>query len=122
MTLITTRINKTLKGHKAVILLNTESPRTQVEAIQKQFPDLTIKTFIEKKRGAPLEPEFDQGEWKDTTIILTAVATNHLLPKPEQVPHLQYIQLTSAGADHLIKTPIFTDTKIPVCTANGVHG
>ncbi|GKU22037.1 unnamed protein product [Fusarium langsethiae] len=122
MTLITTRTNKSLKGHKAIILLNTESPKTQVEAIQKRFPDLTIKTFIEKKHGAPLEPPFDEGEWRDTTIILTGVTTAKLLPEPEQVPHLQYIQLTSAGADHLIKTPIFTNTKIPICTANGVHG
>ncbi|CEI66079.1 unnamed protein product [Fusarium venenatum] len=122
MTLIVTKTNKSLKGHKAIILLNTESPKTQVEAIQKQFPDLTIKTFIEKKHNEPLEPQFDEKEWKDTTIILTAVATVHLLPKPEQVPHLQYIQLTSAGVDHLTKNPLFADTKIPICTANGVHG
>ncbi|KAL6921051.1 hypothetical protein FSST1_005077 [Fusarium sambucinum] len=122
MTLIVTKTNKSLKGHKAIILLNTESPKTQVEAIQKRFPDLTIKTFIEKKHNEPLEPEFDEKEWKDTTIILTAVATVHLLPKPEQVPHLQYIQLTSAGVDHLTKNPLFAETKIPICTANGVHG
>ncbi|KAK6719411.1 hypothetical protein SNK05_002548 [Fusarium graminearum] len=122
MTLITTRTNKTLKGHKAVILLNTESPRTQVDVIQKRFPSLVIKTFIEKKRGEPLEPEFDEEEWKDTTIILTAVATVHLLPRPEQAPHLQYVQLTSAGADYFIKNPLFTDTTIPICTASGVHG
>ncbi|RGP81735.1 d-3-phosphoglycerate dehydrogenase [Fusarium longipes] len=122
MTLIITRTNKTLKGHKAIILWNSEYPQTQVDAIQKQFPDLTIKIFIEKKHGAPLEPEFDDKEWENTTIILTAVATNHLLPRPDQVPHLQYIQLTSAGVDHLIKNPIFTDTKVPVCTASGVHG
>ncbi|UZP34939.1 hypothetical protein NXS19_002755 [Fusarium pseudograminearum] len=122
MTLITTRTNKILKGHKAVILLNTESPRTQVDAIQKRFPSLVIKTFIENKRGEPMEPEFDEQEWKDTTIILTAVATVRLLPRPEQVPHLQYVQLTSAGADYFIKNPLFTDTKIPICTASGVHG
>lgn len=122
MTLIKATSNKTLKGHKAVIILNSEPPEAQIDVIKKQFPDLIIKAFSEKKPGEPLEPNFDEKEWEDTTIILTAVATSHLLPKPEQAPHLQYVQLTSAGADHMLDKPIFTDTKISVCTANGVHG
>ncbi|RFN50835.1 d-3-phosphoglycerate dehydrogenase [Fusarium flagelliforme] len=113
MTLIKATSNKSLKGHKAIIILNSEAPEAQIHAIKKQFPDLTIKAFSEKKRGEPLEPVFDEKEWEDTTIILTAVATSHLLPKPEQAPHLQYVQLTSAGADHMMDKPIFTDTKIP---------
>ncbi|RBR24388.1 uncharacterized protein FIESC28_02878 [Fusarium coffeatum] len=122
MTLVKATSNKPLKGHKAIILLNSEPPEDQIDAIKTQFPDLIIKAFSEKKHGEPLEPAFDEKEWEDTNIILTAVATSHLLPKPEQAPHLQYVQLTSAGADHMMDKPIFTDTKIPVCTANGVHG
>lgn len=122
MTLITTTNRKGLKGHKAIILLTSAPPQDVTDTIQKQFPGLTIKIFLEEKPGAPLKPELDEGEWEETTIILTAVATAHLLPKPEQVPHLQYVQLTSAGADHMLNDPIFTKTKIPVCTANGVHG
>ena len=122
MTLIKATSNKSLKGHKAIIFLNSEPPEDQIDAIKKQFPNLIIKTFTEKKHGEPLEPDFDEKEWEDTTIILTAVATSNLLPKPEQAPHLQYVQLTSAGADHMMNKPIFNDTKIPVCTANGVHG
>ncbi|CAG7566405.1 unnamed protein product [Fusarium equiseti] len=121
MTLIKATSNKSLKGHKAIILLNSEPPEVQIDAIKKQFPDLIIKAFTEKKHGEPLEPVFDEKEWEDTTIILTAVATSHLLPKPEQAPHLQYVQLTSAGADHMMDKPIFTDTKIPpIDSANEV--
>ncbi|KAH7485807.1 hypothetical protein FOMA001_g5224 [Fusarium oxysporum f. sp. matthiolae] len=117
MTLVRIPNNKTLKGHKAVIFSTVEPPKAQIDAIQKQFPDLTIKTFIQPW-GAPLDPSFKEEEWQDTTVLLTAT----LLPKPEQAPHLQYVQLTSAGANHLIKDPLFTDTKIPFSTANGVHG
>lgn len=117
MTLVRITNNKTLKGHKAVIFSTVEPPKAQIDAIQKQFPDLTIKTFIQPW-GAPLDPSFKEEEWQDTTVLLTAT----LLPKPEQAPHLQYVQLTSAGANHLIKDPLFTDTKIPFSTANGVHG
>ncbi|KAF9776529.1 hypothetical protein IL306_005281 [Fusarium sp. DS 682] len=117
MTLVRITNNKTLKGHKAIIFSTIEPPQSEIDAIQKQFPDLIIKTYIQPW-GAPLDPNFNEQEWKDTTVLLTAT----LLPKPEQAPHLQYIQLTSAGANHLIKDPLFTDTKIPFSTANGVHG
>ncbi|KAF4447166.1 hypothetical protein F53441_9311 [Fusarium austroafricanum] len=117
MTLIRTTSNKTLKGHKAIIFTTTELPQSQIDAIQKQFPDLTIKVFIQPW-GAPLDPNFKKEEWKDTTAFLTATA----LPEPEQVPNLQYVQLSSAGANHLIKHPLFVETKIPFSTANGVHG
>ncbi|KAF5666441.1 d-3-phosphoglycerate dehydrogenase [Fusarium circinatum] len=117
MTLVRISNNKSLKGHKAIIFSTVEPPKAHIDAIQKQFPDLTIKTFIQPW-GAPLDPSFKEEEWQDTTVLLTAT----LLPKPEQAPHLQYVQLTSAGANHLIKDPLFTDTKIPFSTANGVHG
>jgi hypothetical protein len=117
MTLIQTVKNKTLKGHKAIIFATKETPQAQFDAIRKQFPDLTIKTFI-SSWGAPLDPNFNEEEWKDTTVFLTAT----YLPKPEQVPHLLYVQLQSAGANHLLQHPLFADTKVPFSTANGVHG
>ncbi|KAM0354372.1 hypothetical protein ACHAPU_001416 [Fusarium lateritium] len=117
MTLIRTNLNKTLKGHKAIVFATTKLPQAQVDAIQKQFPDLHLKIFVQAW-GAPLNPEFDEDEWKETTVFLTAT----YLPKPEQVPHLQYVQLTSAGANHLLNDALFADTKIPFSTANGVHG
>ncbi|KAF4340531.1 d-3-phosphoglycerate dehydrogenase [Fusarium beomiforme] len=117
MTLVRITSNKTLKGHKAIIFSTIEPPKSHIDAIQKQFPDLIIKTYVQPW-GAPLDPSFNEEDWKDTTVFLTAT----YLPKPEQVPHLQYVQLTSAGANHLIKEPLFANTKIPFSTANGVHG
>jgi phosphoglycerate dehydrogenase-like enzyme len=39
---------------------------------------------------------------------------------PEQAPHLKWIQLSSAGADHLLGTPIM-NSDIAITTASGIH-
>ncbi|KAI8686680.1 hypothetical protein NCS56_00328500 [Fusarium sp. Ph1] len=117
MTLIKTLTNKTLKGHKAVIFTTVPAPQSQLDRIQEQFPDLKIVTRLQPW-GAPLDPDFKEEEWKDTTVLLTAT----ILPTREQAPHLQYVQLTSAGANHIVDRPLFSGTNIPFSTANGVHG
>lgn len=38
------------------------------------------------------------------------------------MPNIKFIQFISAGTNHVSKHPIYTDTKIPLCSANGVHG
>ncbi len=47
--------------------------------------------------------------------------TGRVLPKPEQVPHLRWIQLYSAGINHVIKEPIFASEDIEVTTTSGIH-
>jgi lactate dehydrogenase-like 2-hydroxyacid dehydrogenase len=37
-------------------------------------------------------------------------------------PSLKFIQFFSAGTNHVAQHPIYTDSKIPLCSANGVHG
>lgn len=38
------------------------------------------------------------------------------------IPKIKFIQFISAGTNHVHKHPIYTDSKIPLCSANGVHG
>lgn len=63
-------------------------------------------------------------EWKDVTILLTFT----YLPQPKDAPKLQYVQLISAGANHILDHPLFRDGRgdgkeeVQFCTANGVHG
>lgn len=64
-------------------------------------------------------------EWKDVTILLTFT----YLPQPKDAPTLQYVQLISAGANHVLGHPLFRDGRgdgeeeeVVFCTANGVHG
>lgn len=117
MTLIKTLNNRTLKGHKAIIFTTVPVPQSQFDAIQKQFPDLEILVRLQPW-GAPLDPNFKEEEWTDATLLLTST----VLPTRDQAPHLQYVQLTSAGANHIVDRPLFSETNIPFCTANGVHG
>lgn len=48
------------------------------------------------------------------------------LPPARLVPTiaktLKFIQLTSAGVNHLAAHPIFTSTSIPITTTSGIHG
>jgi phosphoglycerate dehydrogenase-like enzyme len=53
----------------------------------------------------------------------TYLATLFWLPKSaKEIPNIKLIQFFSAGTNHVAKHPIYTDSKIPLCSANGVHG
>jgi lactate dehydrogenase-like 2-hydroxyacid dehydrogenase len=59
----------------------------------------------------------------DITSRATYVATLFWLPKDAKaIPNTKLIQFFSAGTNHISQHPIYTDSKIPLCSANGVHG
>jgi phosphoglycerate dehydrogenase-like enzyme len=109
--------NKTLKGHKAIILTIAAAPQEQIDAIRKQFPDLKIVARIQPW-GEPLRDDFPEEEWKDATILLTST----VLPTRDVAPNLQYVQLAVVGTSHILDIPLFKETDIPFSTASGVHG
>jgi phosphoglycerate dehydrogenase-like enzyme len=45
-----------------------------------------------------------------------------LPPNAEAAPNLKFIQFVSAGVNHVAQHPIYTDSKIPLLSANGIHG
>ena len=45
-----------------------------------------------------------------------------LPPSASAAPNLKFIQFASAGVNHIAQHPIYTDSKIPLLSANGVHG
>ncbi|KAL1874744.1 hypothetical protein VTK73DRAFT_272 [Phialemonium thermophilum] len=114
-----TAANPTLRGHKLLILTPTVVDPNTIEKIKQAFPDLQVAAhkveFFQKSlpEGVPEE------EWRNVTILLT---TGNLLPSPEQAPLLRYVQLFSAGANNILNNPLFKDTDITFCSANGVHG
>ncbi|TQS32682.1 hypothetical protein Golomagni_06996, partial [Golovinomyces magnicellulatus] len=81
-------------------------PKHAIETIHARFPDLEV--VLAKDLPA---------QYKDATIIVV----NQQYPTIEEAPKLQLVQVTSAGANRPVSLPIFQDTKIPFCTANGVH-
>lgn len=60
--------------------------------------------------------------YADAIKRATYLATLDWLPAPSLAHRLKFIQFASAGINHVAKHPIYTDTKIPLCSANGVHG
>jgi phosphoglycerate dehydrogenase-like enzyme len=48
------------------------------------------------------------------------IYTFGVLPQPEQAPHLRWVQLNSAGANHVIQHPLFA-TDVMFTTVSGLH-
>jgi len=59
----------------------------------------------------------------DILARATYIATLSWLPSSAKaIPKTKLIQFFSAGTNHISEHPIYTDSKIPLCSANGVHG
>ncbi|CAF9940027.1 hypothetical protein IMSHALPRED_001724 [Imshaugia aleurites] len=59
--------------------------------------------------------------YKDATILATLSA---LPPSPEACPNLKLIHFFSAGfvTNHIVESPIYTSTSIPLTNSSGIHG
>ncbi|KAJ6788948.1 hypothetical protein PWT90_05200 [Aphanocladium album] len=101
--------NKTLKGHKLLLSDSRALPENALTRLRSSFPDLKVQPFSKD----------DAEPWADTTL---ALGNSFSLPSIEQAKRLEFVQLSSAGADGIIGKPIFDDTEISFCTASGVHG
>jgi hypothetical protein len=59
----------------------------------------------------------------DIVARASYLATLFWLPADAKaLPNVKLIQFFSAGTNHIAQHPIYTDSKIPLCSANGVHG
>lgn len=122
-------INPTLKGHKLLILLGITGPpkillgatfeHEWIAELNKLFVDLEIITVRGTSWNTPaFKDQFPDEKWENVTILVTGSA----LPDLKIAPKLQYVQLQSAGANHVLNNPLVKDTDIAICTASGVHG
>lgn len=112
--------NKSLDGHKLLLLTQVPPPEGYFEKLQTKFPGLkTEYRETQWPAKAPGGDDFTDSDWKDVTVLLTG---NAFPSSREIAPKLAYVQLQSAGANMILKHPLFTDTDVAFCTANGVHG
>jgi phosphoglycerate dehydrogenase-like enzyme len=91
-----------------------------IQALKEAFDDVEVKYFpstFENGIAAPMEvPE-------DILQRASYLTTLFWLPStPDAIPSTKLIQFFSAGTNHIAKHPIYTNSKIPLCSANGVHG
>ncbi|KAH7041460.1 uncharacterized protein B0I36DRAFT_312879, partial [Microdochium trichocladiopsis] len=120
-----TSANRDLAGHKLVILSPFKEEPALRERLHKRFPGLKVQHFdwdVWHKPTLPSAQTTDnQGgslDWSDVTVLVTGPQ----FPEREEAPKLQLVQLQSAGANYVLEKPIYKDTDIAFCTANGVHG
>ncbi len=62
-------------------------------------------------------PNVPESVWPEAEVLYTL----HKFPDPSQTPRLRWIQLHSAGLDHVIKAPIIRAEDVTVTTASGIH-
>ncbi|MCC6616219.1 MAG: D-2-hydroxyacid dehydrogenase [Anaerolineae bacterium] len=72
------------------------SPRLRVE---RHFPDVAEKA------------------WDDVEVLYT----QRQFPDPAQAPRLRWIQMHSAGIDHVVNQPIMQSEDVEVTTTSGIH-
>ncbi|KAI1378405.1 hypothetical protein F4677DRAFT_413152 [Hypoxylon crocopeplum] len=111
--------NKDLKGHKLLMIVPWEPPTGYLDDLHKTYPGLeVVHSNWDTWREQSLPTHVSEEDWKTITILLTGPK----FPTKEAAPNLQLVQLQSAGANYVLNNPLFTDTDIAFCTANGVHG
>ncbi|CAK7563637.1 MAG: hypothetical protein SEPTF4163_001507 [Sporothrix epigloea] len=104
-----------------VLLIATPWKPSQawIDRIEAKFPNLRV-IYRVLHWGAKLAAgALSADEWRSVTVLLTSGLS---LPEPAEAPRLRYVQLISAGANVVLKRPLFTETDIIFATANGVHG
>ncbi|PVI08185.1 hypothetical protein DM02DRAFT_608261 [Periconia macrospinosa] len=87
-----------------------------INEIKEEFPNLDVEFSQVAPDG---KSEVPKELYQRATYLTTF---NWLPPNAAAAPNLKFIQFLSAGVNHVAKHPIYTDSKIPLLSANGIHG
>lgn len=96
-----------------VMLVTAPLDAHRLEQWQNLSPALSVKHWQYRSMGS-----IPDDLWREVEILYTSFSTP--LPLPEQVPHLRWVQLYSAGPDHILDHPLFA-TPTLFTTTNGIH-
>jgi phosphoglycerate dehydrogenase-like enzyme len=81
-----------------------------VKQISSVSPRLSVQKIIARKAE-----DISDEVWKKVEVLYT----NRVLPKPEQAPHLRWIQFHWAGMDHALEEPILHKEGINITSMSG---
>lgn len=101
-----------------LVLLPWEPSPESVQRIRDAYPNVAVSVYRSPWGTTKVPDEVTPEKLAETTLLLAGTA----FPEKDAVPNLKYVQLSSAGANHVLDNPLFTDTDVKFCTANGVHG
>ncbi len=93
------------------VLLTLPFAESQVEKLENVSPRLSISTYEAKNA-------------EDLAGVVEAVDVlyaSRVLPQPEDAPQLRWVQLHSAGIDHLLHEPLYTGSEVTFTTTSGIH-
>jgi hypothetical protein len=91
---------------------------SDISRLRDRFPELEVAIHNTPFDMIKYSDAIPRDCWQDVTIL----NTGSCLPTPELAPKLELVQLMSAGANFVVDKPVFQDTEIAFCSANGVHG
>ena len=99
-------------------LLPWQPSEESLQRIRDAYPGVAIAAHKVEWGVKGVPDVITREQLANVTILLTGTA----LPDKEAVPQMRLVQLGSAGANHVLEHPLFKDTDVKFCTANGVHG
>ena len=82
-----------------------------LERLRSASPRLVVS-----QHNAASADEVPSQYWDDVEVLCTLSA----IPNPAQAPKLRWVQLHSAGVDHVMDTPLW-GSEVAITTASGIH-
>jgi len=82
------------------------------DALLEQLRALSPRLKIERHF-----PDVPQRAWNEVEVLYTLKS----LPDPAQAPHLRWVQLHTAGVDHILNHPIYAAQDVEITTTSGIH-
>jgi phosphoglycerate dehydrogenase-like enzyme len=86
------------------------------EALVRQVEDLSPRVKV-RLQPAHAAAEIPPDVWDEVQVLFTS----GVLPDREMAPGLRWVQVTSAGIDHLLNHPLFEDRTVTLTTTSGMH-
>lgn len=100
-----------------LVLLPWSAPDSFIRNLSKTSPGIRVIQHTCTDSDTELPKDIKDSDLADVTVWLGW----RIFPTRDQAPKLRYVQLVSAGCNQILGLPLFEDTDIPFCTANGVH-
>jgi len=97
---------------KEIKVLTTLNLSPESQARIREASELVNLTVLPAKKSDDIPAE----RWAETEVLFT----QDVLPQPDQVPNLQWVQFNSAGVDPYLDHPIIRDADVKATTMSGV--
>ncbi|RFU30138.1 hypothetical protein B7463_g6217, partial [Scytalidium lignicola] len=107
-----------MEGETLLVLTAWGPPQDYIDHLKTVSPGIRVIIHLCPIHRATEVPEdISSDVWNSVTVLLTW----KIFPPKGLAPKLKYVQLISAGSNHVLGLPLFEETDATFCTASGVH-